>query len=102
MIIAAVLLWQAPGLILVILLFNVWLVSGRADPADLLRNYTFARWLSYLIIPRFTALVVVRLFVRHRRWPLTGLEPFLALLVLLAGASGVRKHIGAVVIGLTV
>jgi hypothetical protein len=89
--IVAVVLWLEPGLILGVLLLNIWLVAGRADPGDLLQKYTFVRWLSYLIIPAFAALVAARALLRGR-WRLTGLEPWLAALVLLTIFSGLANH----------
>ena len=61
-------LWQAPSLILLGLLLNVWLVAGRADPGDVLGAYPVVRWLSYLIIPVFALLVLARVLLSGRRW----------------------------------
>ena len=102
--IGALVLWPAPGLILIVLLVNVWLVAGRADPGDLLQHYTFVRWLSYLIIPAFGLLVLARVWLRGGRWRLTGLEPFLAGLVALTIVSGWVNHTGltAIVLSLAI
>jgi hypothetical protein len=98
---AGLALWLEPGLILIFLLVNVWLIAGRADPGDLLHSYPIARWLSYLVIPGFTALVAVRVLARAGRWRLTGLEPFLVVLGVLTIVSGVVNHTGATAIVLS-
>jgi len=69
-------------------------VAGRADPGDLLQKYSFVRWLSYLIVPAFAVLMVVRSFVRHQPWRRTGLEPFFALLTRLTVLSGLVNQTG--------
>lgn len=98
---AGLLLWQSPGLILIVLLVNIWLVAGRADPGDLLHAYPIARWLSYLIIPAFALMTALRTMLRRRRWRLTGLEPALAALVALTVVSGLINHTGPVAIVLS-
>lgn len=53
-----------PGWVMTILLLYVWLVAGRSDPGDLLPQYPIVRWGSYLLIPAFTGLALVRIIVR--------------------------------------
>ena len=88
-------LWQAPSLILMGLLLNIWLVAGRADPNDLLQTYPLARSLSYLIIPVFALLVLARVLLSGRRWRRTGLEYWFVALALLTVVSGLVNHTGA-------
>ena len=53
-----------PGWVMTILLLYVWLVAGRSDPGDLLCEHAIVRWGSYLLIPVFTGLALVRIIVR--------------------------------------
>ncbi len=91
-------LWQAPSLILIGLLVNIWLVAGRADPRDVLGAYPVVRWLSYVVIPVFALLVLARVLLSGRRWRRTGLEYWFAALALLTVVSGIINHTGATAI----
>lgn len=98
---ALLVLFERPGWILVYILFYVWLIAGRADPGELLAGYSIVRWGTYLLIPIFAGLMLVRI-VRRGYWRRGLIELFVIALVALMAVSGMVNATGWVAIAFSI
>jgi hypothetical protein len=93
LVILTAVLFQRPGLSLILILVYVWLISGRADPRDLLSGYPIIRWGTYLFIPALAMIASVRVFLRGY-WYKSYIELFLIAIIAVMSISAMINNSG--------